>query len=283
MDLIQEIDKLIVIALEEDIRSGDKTTEACIPETIEISGKFVLKQAGVLAGLKFLEPLFKKLDPNIEVHLLVEEGVFLKAGTTVAKINGPARGILSGERVALNLLQHASGVATTTYYYVRKISGYNCKILDTRKTLPGLRALEKYAVKVGGGHNHRYGLDDRLIIKSKHLSFVALYAKDPIKESVKLVKNKYPNLPIEMEIKSIDQLDEALQTDIDAIMLMNMSPEDVQKCAKKIRKTNKKVYVESGSSITFDTIKAYAELVDGISIGALTYSVQGLDIKMPLS
>lgn len=283
MYIDQDIEQLIHTAVHEDVRSGDITSQACIPDTAEVTAKLVLKQAGVLAGLPFLKPLFHKIDPRIQVTLLVEEGSFQKAGTLIAKIHGPARGIVTGERVALNMLQHVSGVATMTAAYVKKVAGYGCTILDTRKTLPGLRSLEKYAVRVGGGKNYRFGLDDRFIIKANHLAFLNQQCEYPITEAIKKVQAHSPNLPIEIEIDDLKLLDEALQTHAKVIILCNMTPDMVNRAVTKIRKTNKKVYVESSGTITLDTIRSYAELgVDAISIGALTHSVPALDIGMKM-
>lgn len=283
MDLDKEIEQLIEAAIKEDIGTGDITSEACIPPHVNSSGEIVLKQGGVPAGLRYLELLYKKIDPSIEVKVLVKEGTYQKAGTTLAKVSGPARGIITGERVALNLLQHASGVATATYEYVRKLTGLKCDILDTRKTLPGLRALEKYAVIVGGGKNHRFGLDDRFIIKWNHLAFVGSQAKQAIQEAVKLVKNFGKQIPIEVEIHDPKDLDAVLETEAFAVMLCRMSPKVIAECVKKIRKTNKKVYVESLGTITVETVRFFGETgVDGISIGSITHSVPALDIVMRL-
>lgn len=282
MHLEQQIHELIDIAIREDIRSGDIATKTCICERAQTSAKFILKQAGVVAGLPFLKTLFHRINPLIEVALHAEEGSFQKAGAIIGTVSGPMRGILSGERIALNLIQHASGIATLTSNYVRKISGLNCAIMDTRKTLPGLRALEKYAVKVGGGQNHRLGLDDRLIFKTNHLSYLA-HLKKPISIAVKQVKEEYPHLPVEIEVEQLDTLEEALSTEADAIMLINMAPDEAKKSVEKTKKTTKNIYIESGGTITLDTVRAYAETgVHGISIGDLTHSVQALDIRMRL-
>jgi len=284
MNLEKEIEKLIDIAIEEDICTGDITSESCIPETALTSGRFYMKQAGVIAGLPFLSTLFQKIHPDIEVKLYVQEGSYQKAGTLIAKVSGPARGILSGERIALNIIQHASGVATVTSAYVRKVAGIDVAILDTRKTLPGLRALEKYAVHIAGGTNHRYGLDDRFIIKNNHLAFIEGTHEQAIKEAVERVHSRNPNIPVELEIHDPTQLDEALKTDASAIMLSRMFPETVCRCVKKIRKTDKKVYIESLGTITLDTVRAYAETgVDGIAIGSLTHSAECLDIRMRIT
>jgi len=283
MYLEKELDRLIDTAIEEDIKSGDITSEVCIPDHAVISGRFILKQAGVLAGLPILKMLFDKLNPEIEITLYEEEGSFHKAGTIFAKVSGPARGILTGERIALNLIQHASGVASITKKYVRKLVGLQCEVLDTRKTLPGLRALEKYAVNIGGGTNHRFSLDDRFIIKRNHLYFLAGSTRTPIKDSVQRVRKRNPDLAIEVEIDDIKQLPEALETEAGAIMLSRMTPNTIRQCVKQIRNTDKKVYVESLGTITLDTIRAYGETgVDGISIGSLTHSVEALDIVMRL-
>lgn len=281
MHVEQQIHSLINLALKEDIRTGDITTLACICETAETSAKLILKQAGIVAGLPFLEVLFKKIDPRIQLQLLIKEGSYQKAGTIIGLISGPMRGILSGERVALNLIQHASGVATITAAYVKKIAGLDCTILDTRKTLPGLRALEKYAVKIAGGQNHRFGLDDRLIIKTNHLSHLSTQAETSLAQAVEKMKLLYPHLPVEIEVEELQRLEEAINSDVNAIMLINMTPEETRKCVEKIKKTAKKVYVESSGAITLDTVRAYAETgVHGISIGDLTHSVQALDIRM---
>jgi len=283
MHLEKEIEGLIDIAIEEDIRSGDITSTACIPKQAVTSARLFMKQAGVVAGLPFLTILFHKIDPEIEIFLVIEEGSFQKAGTVIGKISGPARGILSGERIALNLLQHASGVATQTRAYVKKIVGIDCAILDTRKTLPGLRALEKYAVRVGGGVNHRFSLDGRFVIKPNHCCFLAGNFAHPLQEAIKRAKEYRPDLPIEIEIDSIEYLQEALNTDACAIMLSRMPPQSVQRCVKEIRKTNKKVYLESLGTITLDTIRAYAETgIDGISVDAITQA-EALDIGMRLT
>ncbi len=283
MYLQNEIERLIDISIEEDIRSGDITSEVLIPKETVASGQFVMKQAGVVAMLPFLQILFQKIDSAIEVVVNVEEGSYQRAGTIIAKVTGPARGIMSGERIALNLIQHASGVATITSQYVKKMKGLRCEILDTRKTLPGLRALEKYSVNVGGGANHRFALDDRFIIKSNHLYFTAGHSKNPIREAINKVKKHRPDLPIEVEITRYEQLPQVFQPEVKAIMLSRMMPFEINKCVDRIRQTDKKVYIESLGTITLDTVRAYAETgVDGISIGSVTHSVPALDIVMRL-
>lgn len=284
MEFPKEIELLIDIAIEEDLGKGDVTSETLVPSSIQTSADFILKQAGVVAGLPFLSKIFEKVDPKTEVKLFVEEGSYHKAGTKLAQVTGPARAILTGERIALNFLQHASGVATITNQYVRKLKGLPCVIFDTRKTLPGLRSLEKYAVKIGGGANHRFSLNDRFTIKSNHLYFVEKKGLSNIKEAAQLARKAHPELTLEIEITSVKDVKEVLETDAQAIILSRMTPADIVKSVAMIRKTDKKIYVESLGTITLDTVRAYAETgVDGISIGSLTHSVSALDIVMRLA
>lgn len=283
-DIDRQIEKLICIAIEEDVGSGDLTTHACIPKTMNIEGKLILKQAGVLAGLPFFKQLFQKIDPAISVTFFVEEGSYQTAGTMIAQVTGPASSILTGERIALNLVQHASGIATITRAYVKKVAGLKCEILDTRKTLPGLRALEKYAVRVGGGVNYRHSLEDRCIIKLNHLAYLNSTFQEPIQEAVNLLKEKYPNIPIEIEVDNMEQLQKALKTDVKAIMLRSMTPGKAKLCVDQTHQAGKKAFIESSGAITLDTVRAYAETgVDGILIGDITHSVQALNMKFKLS
>lgn len=277
------IAQLIETAIREDIGSGDLTSEALIPKDAITTGRFVLKQAGVIAGLPFLEFLFHKIDPSLQVNLLIQEGSYQKAGTLIASVTGSAQGVLSGERIALNLIQHTSGIASITAQYVKKVKGFSCRILDTRKTLPGLRALEKYAVRIGGGTNHRFSLDERFIIKNNHLSFLTCESESSLQKAISLAKAYRPELPIEIEITRAHQLAEALETDIQAVMLSGMSPQEVKKWIIPIREKGKKIYVKSLGATLLETIRDYAEIgIDGISIDSLTHSAPALDIVMRL-
>ena len=283
MDLDKEIDQLIDRAIQEDLGDADITTEACVPEGVITSGKIILKQRGVLAGLPFIQRIFNKYDQNIEVKLLAEEGSYQNAGAVIAKVTGPARGILSAERLVLNFIQHASGVATVTAAFKKKVAGTKCQILDTRNTLPGLRCLEKYAVTVGGGIIHRWRLDDRFIIKTNHLVFFAGNSETPIADAVSRIRKRCPHVEIEVEITDEAKLPEALDTDVDSIMLDHMIPSRVARCVNLAISSGKKVYLESAGAITLETIRPYAETgIDGIAISALTHSVQALDIRMHL-
>jgi nicotinate-nucleotide pyrophosphorylase (carboxylating) len=274
----EEVRALIRNAIKEDVRTGDITSEACISADKEISGRLVLKESARIAGLPFVTIVFQEVDPNIKLQPLVEEGSDHAAGAIVAMVTGPARGIFTGERVALNLMQHLCGIATTTAEYVEKISGCNCDVLDTRKTLPGLRNLEKYAVRVGGGKNHRASLDERAIIKNNHLAFVAKESKRPIIEAVRRVREYRSDVVVEVEVETLWQVEEAIESKADVIMLDNMTIPMVRKAVKMI---DKLAYVEASGGITLDVVRAYADTgVDGISVGALTHSVKATDISL---
>lgn len=282
MDFDQEIERLIDTALAEDLSgSGDITTMALIPPSTFSSGKLVMKEKAVVAGLPFLAMIFQKVDPKIEVELRVDEGAHVKAGTVIAKISGPVRALLAAERTALNFLQHVCGVATAIAAFVVKVRGLNCEILDTRKTLPGLRAIEQYGVRIGGGVNHRHGLNHRFIIKRHHLAFFAYESKSPIRDAVKNVKKFLPDVPVEVEVCDFQELDHALQTDCDSIMLDNMSPDEVVKALRRCRKTEKKIYLES-KTMSLETVRHFAETgVDGIATSA-SYFSSPVDIRMRL-
>ncbi len=269
---------VVDVALKEDIRSGDITSQACLDQKDQISGRLLLKQGGRLAGLAFLKPLFQKVDPNVEVKLFVEEGGEHRAGTILGTVAGPAWAVFAAERVALNLLQHASGVATLTSLYVERTEGYDCDILDTRRTLPGLRCLERYAVRLGGGKNHRMGLDDRFIIKHNHLSFISRDTKHPIVEAVRRARAHRPNVPIEVEVANPKQIGEAVESGADIILLDHMPLPQVRKAVAKIKG---RAYVEGVGGVTLETVDAFAEAgLDGISVPALTFQAQPLEISL---
>lgn len=280
----KQIQKLIEIAIQEDIGKGDLISRACLFDTTTAEGKLILKQAGTIAGLPFFKQLFLTLDPKIQVVTHVEEGSYQKAGTVLADVAGPASSVLAGERIALNLIQHASGIATITSAFVKKISGMNCAILDTRRTLPGLRAIEKYAVRVGGGLNFRFGLDDRCLIKRNHLAYFQATTDQPILEAVRRVRSQNPSSPIEIEVENDDQLFQALQSEVATIVLRKITPDKLKKCVEKIHAVKKIAYIESSGTITIDTVRHYAETgVDGILIGDITHSVQALNMRFKLS
>ena len=277
--------KLIKHSLNEDIGSGDITSEACIPENATLSGRIILKQWGCLAGLQFIETTFHMIDPRIIVKLFFEDGDIANAGAIIGTVSGPARGIITAERVVLNLIQHASGVATMVTLYREKLIAAGrgeCDILDTRKTLPGLRALEKFAVRVAGGKNHRSALDDRFVIKSNHLAFVEEKDKESkIVTAVKLARKKNPNVKIEVEVDNLTMLNEALKVKVDIIMLKYMPMPYIKKAVSIIRKANPNIYIEAHGGDLIETIAYYAEAgVDGISVTEITHSVPNLDISL---
>lgn len=277
------IEPLINSAIEEDIGSGDITTTTLIPEETEAGARIILKEAGVVAGLPFLSQVFAKFPGKVDVSLIVKEGSYQQAGTIIASLQGSARSILSGVQTALTLLSHASAVATITREYVKEIEGCKCKILDTRKTLPGLRAVEKYAVRVGGGHNHRFGLHDRIVIKTHHNKLLKHAHTKPILAAAEQIEHLHPSHPYEIEIDDEKYLVEALSTKATAILLINMPPKEIEKLTPQIKKAKKAIYINNGGAITLDTVRAYASTgVDGICIDELT-SASGLQMSLRLS
>jgi nicotinate-nucleotide pyrophosphorylase (carboxylating) len=264
------LELLVQKAFLEDFVHEDITSVACIPEGQRGVGKLLLKQDGVIAGLKFLPQIFQRLDPHISSELHVQEGTLCKKGTYLATFKGPAQALLSAERTALNLLQHLSGIATLTALCVEKVKGTRCKILDTRKTLPGYRQLQKYAVQMGGGQNHRIHLADQILIKNNHLFFT------PLADSIRRAKERYPGQKIEVEIGRFEDLEIALASGANALLLDNMSPSEVKRCVEFV---SGRAFLEASGGITLTTLQEYAQTgVDAISLGALTHSAPALDI-----
>lgn len=265
-------------ALDEDLgRAGDLTSSATLPEGIRAKAKLVARKAGTLAGLPCAARAFRTLAPNIGFEAKARDGDVVKANTTLALIEGPAIAILSGERVALNFLGHLSGIATLTAAYAAKIAHTKAKITDTRKTTPGLRALEKYAVRCGGGVNHRFGLDDAVLIKDNHIAVAGVVAKalDAARASVgHLVK-------VEIEVDTLDQLKEVLANGkADVVLLDNMKPETLREAVALCKG---KIITEASGGVTLETVAAIAETgVDVISSGALTHSAPSLDVALDI-
>ncbi len=282
MNIKSQIERLIDLAIQEDLGTGDVISNACIPEGLHALGTISLKQNAVVAGLSCLEHLFHKIDPQLKLLDQIEESSQHKAGTVITEVSGPVRALLACERVALNLLQCASGVGTATAGYVRKVAGYDCAIVATRTTLPDLRPLAQYAFEVGGGKRHRGSLDERIIIKRNHLAFLATSEK-PISEAFQRARQRHPKAEIELEIRHYKELAEALQLDLESIMLDNMTPDEVSKCVQKIHAAKKKAWVQSFTEITLDTIRDYAKTgADGICIGAVTHSISNIQISFKL-
>jgi len=269
-----ELDALLKCALTEDIGMGDLTTESCVPENARSRGKFVAKEAGIVCGLEVLTRTFALLDSDVRVIPCVEEGARVEIGDVIAQIEGKSRSVLSGERVALNLLQRLSGIASRTAETVAQVAGTKTKICDTRKTTPGLRALEKYAVKTGGGSNHRFGLFDGVMIKDNHI-----VAAGGISAAVERARANVPHtVKIEVETTNLAEIEEALEAGADIIMLDNMDCAGMQKAVQLIAG---RAVTEASGNMGDRSLKEVAETgVDFISIGALTHTVRALDISL---
>ncbi len=267
-------------ALQEDLGNSDLTTELLIPENHISRAEIVAKEDLVLAGIDVALEVFRLLQPDVRVSKSFEDGSYVKGGNIICQIEGYTRGLLSGERVALNLLQHLSGIATLTARFVREVSDTGVKIVDTRKTTPGLRALEKYAVRVGGGYNHRFGLFDGILIKDNHISTAG-----GIKKAVERAREKAHHLlKIEVEVKNLDEVKEALEAGADVIMLDNMVVEEMREAVKQIRRRAPEVLIEASGGVRLENIREIALAgVDIISVGALTHSARAVDIGMYIS
>jgi nicotinate-nucleotide pyrophosphorylase (carboxylating) len=267
---------IIERALQEDIGPGDVTTEATIPAETTSTAEMLAKQELVLAGLDVAREVFHYLDSAIQFTPLANDGDRIKKGTVVARVSGSTRVLLAGERVALNLLQHMSGIATLTAMYVEKVRGLKVEVLDTRKTLPGLRQLEKYAVRLGGGKNHRFGLYDGVLIKDNHIK-----AAGGITQAVESARrHAHHLLKIEVETKNLEEVREALAAKADIIMLDNMPIDMMREAVKLIAG---RALVEASGNVTLETIRAIAETgVDFVSSGSLTHSAPAADISMKI-
>lgn len=266
------IKQLVALALAEDASDNDLTTKALIKPKEKAKAVIVANEPGIVAGLEVVKELFAQVDKDVKLQVLVADGMAVKAGQKVIEFEGRARSILAAERTALNFLQRLSGIATLTNKYVKAVSGYKAKIYDTRKTTPGLRWLEKYAVKVGGGENHRLNLAAGILIKDNHRQ------KKSIKEAVALVKEKYPKLQVEVEVENLDQLKQALAAGADVIMLDNMSV-TAMRAAVKINQG--RAILEASGGINLKNVTKVATTgVDRISLGALTQAAKALDFTL---
>ena len=271
------VDKLIDLAFAEDIGDGDHTTLCCIPEDAMGRSHLLIKEDGVLAGVEVAKEVFRRFDPELKVEVLMEDGTRVKKGDIAMIVSGRVRSLLQTERLMFNIMQRMSGIATTTSRYVERLKGTKTRVLDTRKTTPGLRMLEKAAVKIGGGCNHRIGLFDMILLKDNHVDFAGGISNAINRCHEYLEKNNL-KLKIEIEVRNFDELQQALDCGgIDRIMLDNFTPADTKKAVDIIAG---RYETESSGGITFDTLRDYAECgVDFISVGALTHSVKGLDMS----
>ncbi len=274
------IDEIIERALAEDLGGGDATTDSLISGEWCGVGRIVVKEQGILAGVELAGRVFRRVDPELQVDLLLEDGTGVGPGDTVAGLAGSIAGILKGERVALNFLQRLSGIATETSRYVERVEGLPVRIMDTRKTTPGLRSLEKYAVRVGGGHNHRTSLSDGILIKDNHLAALRVRGLT-MKDVVGRARQNAPQgLTVEVEVTSVPEAVEAVEAGADIVMLDNMNPVDMHDA---VRAVHGRALVEASGGINLENVRGVAETgVDMISIGALTHSVRALDISLEL-
>ena len=270
------IDDLITLAFSEDIGDVDHTTLCCIPADEQGKSKLLVKEEGILAGVEIAKKVFAKFDPELKMEIFINDGTHVKPGDVAFIVPGKIQSLLQTERLMLNIMQRMSGIATVTNKYVKKLEGTNTRVLDTRKTTPGLRMLEKAAVKIGGGCNHRIGLFDMILLKDNHVDFAGGIEK-AVTKAKEYCKEKGKDLKIELEVRNFDELDQALAVGVDRVMLDNFSPADTRKAVEII---GGRVETESSGGITFDTLRDYAECgVDFISVGALTHSVKGLDMS----
>lgn len=270
-------DRLIDLAFAEDIGDGDHTTLCCIPDTAMGKSHLLIKEDGILAGVEVAKRVFARFDPTMQVEVLIGDGAHVKKGDIAMVVTGKVRSLLQTERLMLNIMQRMSGIATMTAKYVERLKRTKTHVLDTRKTTPGMRMLEKQAVKIGGGMNHRIGLFDMILLKDNHVDFAGGIT-NAINRCHEYLKEKGLDLKIEIEVRNFDELKQAMDCGgINRIMLDNFSVENTRKAVEMVAG---KYETESSGGITFDTIRDYAECgVDFISVGALTHSVKGLDMS----
>lgn len=269
-----KIDPIILRGLDEDISYIDITSDILLKQDDCSTAKMITKEAGVIAGIHVAKRVFELVDPSLEIEILIEDGTFVEKGVVIFSVEGSSRSILKGERVALNLLQRMCGIASLSHNYSSELKAYKTRVVDTRKTTPGLRVLEKYAVYLGGCHNHRFNLSDAVMIKDNHIKAVG-----SISEAVKLAKQSIPHTTkVEVEVENLAQLEEALEAGADIIMLDNM---DNQTMAEAVKINKNQAILEASGNITIERLKSIGEIgVDVVSVGALTHSVKAFDISM---
>lgn len=271
------IDDLLNLAVAEDVGDGDHTTLSTIPADAKGKSKLLVKEEGILSGVEIAEKVLHKVDPGLNIEVFIKDGAHVKPGDVAFTAEGPVRSLLVAERTMLNIMQRMSGVATMTHKYQQRLEGLHTKVLDTRKTTPGMRLLEKEAVKTGGGANHRIGLFDMILIKDNHIDFAG-GIEAAVKAAQDYCKKNSRNLKIEVEVRSLDDIRKVLALGgVDRIMFDNFTPELTKEA---VRLVNGQCETESSGGITLDTLRAYGETgVDFISVGALTHSVKGLDLS----
>lgn len=278
MEVNELTDRLIELAFAEDIGDGDHTTLCSIPDSAMGKARLLIKEEGVLAGVEVAETVFNKFDPQLHMDIFIRDGSVVKLGDVAFTVEGKVRSLLQTERLVLNLMQRMSGIATTTRKYVNLLHGTKARVLDTRKTTPGMRMLEKQAVKIGGGENHRIGLFDMILLKDNHIDFAG-GIENAITRAQAYLKEKNKKLKIEVEVRNLDELHKALAIGgVDRIMLDNFSIENTREAVKIV---DGRVEIESSGGITEKTIRSFAECgVDYISVGTLTHSVKSLDMSL---
>lgn len=275
----QLIDRLIELAFAEDVGDGDATTLSTIPADAMGRQHLLVKEEGILAGVDIARRVFEFFDPSLKMTVFIEDGAHVKPGDIAFVVEGPVRSLLQTERTMLNIMQRMSGIATMTARYQQRLEGLHTKVLDTRKTTPGMRILEKMAVKIGGGANHRIGLFDMILIKDNHTDFAGGIAS-AVARAKEWNRANGKDLRIEQEVRDTDEINQALEAGVDRIMLDNFTPKRTAEAVRLIRSKNPAVEIESSGGITLDTLRAYGEAgVDFISVGALTHSVKGLDMS----
>lgn len=272
------IDELLDLAFAEDIGDGDHTTLCCIPADEMGKQQLLVKEEGILAGVEIAKKVFHKFDPELKMTVFINDGAHVKPGDVAFVVEGRVRSLLQTERLMLNIMQRMSGIATMTAKYMDRLKGLKTKVLDTRKTTPGMRMLEKEAVRIGGGMNHRIGLFDMILLKDNHVDFAGGIANAINKANEYIKANHKDGMKIEIEVRNFDELDEALATGhVGRIMLDNFTPENTKNAVDIVAG---RCELESSGGITFDTLRDYGECgVDYISVGALTHSVKGLDMS----
>ena len=271
------VDALIELAIREDIGDGDHTSLCCIPATEKGRMRLLCKQEGILAGIEIAQLVLRRLDPDMQFEQILRDGDRVKPGDVAFYVSGRLQSLLQAERILLNIMQRMSGIATMTHKYAEQLKGTNTRVLDTRKTTPGMRILEKMAVKIGGGVNHRIGLFDMILLKDNHVDFAGGIDK-AINRAKEYCKEKGKDLKIEIEVRNFDELQQVLDLGgVDRIMFDNFTPAMTKKAVEMV---GGRYETESSGGITFDTLRDYAECgVDFISVGALTHSVKGLDMS----